>query len=104
MAGDTARFKPGVHYGVIPVDAQTTSKPTLLKAGAEMICLLFGWRARFGADLPVLQMYGPGITGAFALVCELIDLTGSGIKRWSMNDLSVVDCPCLPSARFVLRR
>ena len=31
-------------------------------------------------------------------------LTGSGIKRWSMNDLSVVDRPCLPSATFVLRR
>jgi HK97 family phage prohead protease len=31
-------------------------------------------------------------------------LTGSGIKRWSMNDLSVVDRPCLPSARFRLRR
>jgi len=31
-------------------------------------------------------------------------LTGSGIKRWSTNDLSVVDRPCLPSARFRLRR
>jgi hypothetical protein len=35
--------------------------------------IIFGWRARFVADLPMLQMYGPGITGAFALVCELID-------------------------------
>jgi hypothetical protein len=31
-------------------------------------------------------------------------LTGSGIKRWNMNDLSVVDQPCLPSARFRLCR
>ena len=31
-------------------------------------------------------------------------LTGSGIKRWSMNGLSIVDRPCLPSARFRLRR
>jgi hypothetical protein len=36
-----ATFRPGVHFGVIPVDAQTTSKPTLLKAGAEMVCLLY---------------------------------------------------------------
>ena len=35
--------------------------------------IIFGWRARFSADLPILQMYGPGITGVFALVCELID-------------------------------
>jgi hypothetical protein len=74
-------FKPGVHYGVIPVDAQTTSKPTLLKAGAEMVCLLFGWRARFTADAPILQMYGPGVTGTFALVCELIDRHGQVVGQ-----------------------
>jgi hypothetical protein len=56
-------FKPGLHYGIIPVSGQETSKPTLLKPGAEMFCLLFGWRAGFSADLPILQMYGPGITG-----------------------------------------
>jgi hypothetical protein len=73
-------FKPGVHYGVIPVDAQTTSKPTLLKAGAEMVCLLFGWRARFTADAPILQMCGPGITGTFALVLKLMAAT---VARWT---------------------
>jgi hypothetical protein len=31
-------------------------------------------------------------------------LTGSGIKRWSTGELSIVDRPCLPSATFVLRR
>jgi hypothetical protein len=71
-----ATFKPGLHYGVVPLAGQENSKPTLLKAGAEMVCLLFGWRARFSADLPVLQMYGPGTTGTFALVCELIDRQG----------------------------
>jgi hypothetical protein len=76
-----ATFKPGVHYGVIPVDAQTTSKPTLLKSGAEMVSLLFGWRARFTADLPVLQMYGPGTSGTFALVCELIDRHGQVVAQ-----------------------
>jgi hypothetical protein len=30
-------------------------------------------------------------------------LRGSGIKRWSTNDLSIVDWPCHPSARFRLR-
>jgi hypothetical protein len=30
-------------------------------------------------------------------------LTGSGIKRWSTGELSIVDRPCLPSATFVLR-
>ena len=31
-------------------------------------------------------------------------VTGSGIKRWSTDELSVVDRPCLPSATFELRR
>src|ERR671937_22489 len=74
-------FKPGVHYGVIPVDAQTTSKPTLLKAGAEMICLLFGWRARFTADKETVEMYGPGTTGTFAYVCQLIDRQGQVVGQ-----------------------
>jgi hypothetical protein len=51
-------FKPGLHYGLIPVDGQTSSKPTLLKAGAELIALLFGWRARFTADKDTVEMYG----------------------------------------------
>ena len=46
-----------------------------------MVCLLFGWRARFVADLPILQMYGPGITGTFALVCELIDRQGQVVAQ-----------------------
>jgi hypothetical protein len=76
-----ATFKPGLHFGIIPVNGQETSKPTLLKPGAEMICLLFGWRARFSADLPILQMYGPGITGTFALVCELIVRQGQVVGQ-----------------------
>jgi hypothetical protein len=76
-----ATFKPGLHYGVIPLNTQENSKPTLLKAGAEVVCLLFGWRARFSADLPILQMYGPGTTGAFALVCELIDRQGQVVGQ-----------------------
>src|SRR5207244_7137472 len=42
---------------------------------------LFGWRARFSADLPILQMYGPGISGVFALVCELIDRQGQVVGQ-----------------------
>jgi hypothetical protein len=74
-------FKPGVHYGIIPVAGQENSKPTLLKPGAELIALLFRWRARFTADLPILQMYGPGTTGTFALVCELIDRQGQVVGQ-----------------------
>jgi hypothetical protein len=36
-----ATFKPGLHFGIIPVGEQDSSKPTLLKPGAEMICLLY---------------------------------------------------------------
>jgi hypothetical protein len=42
---------------------------------------MFGWRARFVADLPVLQMYGPGTTGTFALVCELVDRQGQVVGQ-----------------------
>jgi hypothetical protein len=34
-----ATFKPGVHFGIIPVAGQETSKPTLLKPGAEMVTI-----------------------------------------------------------------
>ena len=43
--------------------------------------IIFGWRARFTADLPILQMYGPGITGTFALVCELINRQGQVVGQ-----------------------
>ena len=36
-----ATFRAGLHYGIIPVDGQNNSKPTLLKPGAEIICLLY---------------------------------------------------------------
>jgi hypothetical protein len=32
---------PGLHYGIIPLDGQPPSKPTLLKPGAELIALLY---------------------------------------------------------------
>src|SRR5205085_7423976 len=50
---------PGLHYGIIPLDGQPPSKPTLLKPGAELIALLYGWKFHFVADLDSLQMYGP---------------------------------------------
>jgi hypothetical protein len=76
-----ATFKPGLHYGIIPLAGQENSKPTLLKAGAEMICLLFGWRARFVADKETVEMYGPGTTGTFAYVCQLIDRQGQVVGQ-----------------------
>jgi hypothetical protein len=74
-------FKPGVHYGIIPVDGQNTSKPTLLKAGAELIALLFRWRAHFVADKATVEMYGPGTTGVFAYVCQLINRQGQVVGQ-----------------------
>jgi hypothetical protein len=74
-------FKPGLHYGVIPVDGQTNSKPTLLKAGAELVALLLGWRAHFTADMATVQMYGPGTTGVFAYICQLIDRQGQVVGQ-----------------------
>jgi hypothetical protein len=32
---------PGLHYGIIPLDGQPPSKPTLLKPGAELVALLY---------------------------------------------------------------
>jgi hypothetical protein len=74
-------FKPGLHFGIIPLAGQENSKPTLLKAGAEMICLLFGWRARFSADRDNIEMYGPGTTGTFDYVCQLIDRQGQVVGQ-----------------------
>ena len=76
-----ATFKPGIHFGIIPVGDQEASKPTLLKPGAEMISLLFRWRAQFLADLDTLQMYGPGTTGVFAYICQLIDREGQVVGQ-----------------------
>jgi hypothetical protein len=76
-----ATFKPGLHFGLIPVSEQETSKPTLLKPGAELICLLFRWRAQFLADLETLQMYGPGTTGVFAYICQLLDPQGQVVGQ-----------------------
>ena len=42
-------MKEGEHYGVIP----GTTKPTLLKPGAEKLCLLF----RFGPDYESSETY-----------------------------------------------
>jgi hypothetical protein len=66
-------MRPGIHFGIIPVDGQEPGKPTLLKPGAELVALLYGWRFHFTADLDSLSMYGPGIGGVFAYVCHVID-------------------------------
>jgi hypothetical protein len=44
-------MKPGLHYGIIPIDGQEATKPTFLKPGAELVALLYGWRFHFSADL-----------------------------------------------------
>ena len=66
-------MRPGLHYGIVPVDGHEPSKPTLLKPGAELVADLYGWRFHFSADLETLGMYGPGAAGIFAYVCTVID-------------------------------
>jgi hypothetical protein len=66
-------MKPGIHWGIIPIDGKEPSKPTLFKPGAELLALLYGWRFHFAADLDSLQMYGPMPAGIFAYVCHVID-------------------------------
>ncbi len=56
----------GVHYGKVP----GTDKPTLFKAGAEVLCQLYGLRATFEPDIS----YGDGETAPAVRVvtrCEL---------------------------------
>jgi len=69
-------FKPGLHFGVFPVDGKDASKPSLLKPGCEMLAQLFGWRFHFTADLDSLGMYSPTPTGTFAYRCAVIDSAG----------------------------
>jgi hypothetical protein len=66
-------MRPGLHYGIVPVDGHEARKPTLLKPGAELVALLYGWRFHFSADVDTLQMYGPGAAGIFAYVCTVIN-------------------------------
>src|SRR2546421_8142703 len=72
---------PGLHYGIIPLDGQPPSKPTLLKPGAELVALLYGWKFHFVADLDSLQMYGPAAGGTFAYICYLIDGQGRTVGQ-----------------------
>lgn len=70
-------MKPGVHFGIIPgYDGKPASKPTLLKAGAELIAILLGLNASFSPDTATIAMYGPATSGVFAYVCVLRDRTG----------------------------
>jgi hypothetical protein len=42
---------------------------------------MFRWRAQFLADLETLQMYGPGTTGVFAYICQLLDRDGQVVGQ-----------------------
>src|SRR5579859_1548008 len=72
---------PGLHYGMIPINGQEASKPTLLKPGAEIVALLFGWRFHFAADLDSLGMYAPTTMGIFAYVCTVLDGEGKTVGQ-----------------------
>lgn len=64
----------GVDFGTIMVKGKAT-KPTLFKPGAEKVCALYGWTARFARDQPTYEMFGspPGLV---CYVCRLIDASG----------------------------
>lgn len=72
---------PGLHYGMIPINGHEASKPTLLKPGAEIVALLFGWRFHFAADIESLGMYSPGTMGIFAYVCTVLDSKGKTVGQ-----------------------
>jgi len=74
-------MKPGIHWGIIPIDGKDPSKPTLFKPGAELVALLYGWRFHFQADLDSLQMYGPSSAGTFAYSCHVIDKQGKSVGQ-----------------------
>jgi hypothetical protein len=74
-------MKPGIHWGIIPIDGKDPSKPTLFKPGAELVALLYGWRFHFAADLDSLQMYGPMPAGTFAYICHVIDQNGRTVGQ-----------------------
>lgn len=74
-------MQPGLHYGIISIDGKEPTKPTLLKPGAELVALVFGWRFAFDADLESLQMYGPGLAGVFAYICLVIDRHGRPVGQ-----------------------
>lgn len=69
-----SQFVPGVDFGTIIVKGKAT-KPTLFKPGAEKVCALYGWTARFARDRPTYEMFGspPGLV---CYVCRLIDQAG----------------------------
>jgi hypothetical protein len=60
-------FREGIDYGVIP----GTNKPTLLKPGAERICTLFGWTARFTIDEKIVTWDGPEPMAYYQVTCSL---------------------------------
>ncbi len=74
-------MKPGIHWGIIPIDGKDPSKPTLFKPGAELVALLYRWRFHFVADLDSLQMYAPMPAGTFAYVCHVIDRHGNTVGQ-----------------------
>lgn len=69
-------MKPGVHYGTIP----GTEKPTLFKAGAETLCLLF----RLAPEYEIVKAIETADEIAFTVRCNLVHIPtgiryGSGI-------------------------
>jgi hypothetical protein len=66
-------LRPGIHYGVFPVDGQEIPRPTLRKPGADLVALPYNWRFHFTANLDSLTMNGPVGIGVFAYVCHVID-------------------------------
>lgn len=74
-----ANMEKGKDYGSITVKGKNggefTSKPSLLKPGAEKFCSLFKVRPTFRKDTDTWEMLGntPGIV---AYVCELVDGRG----------------------------
>ncbi len=74
------QFREGVHYGVPPGcdprnadSARWINRPSLYKAGAEMLCSLLMMQARWEVDIEAWKQLGSK-PEKFVLRCELVNL------------------------------
>lgn len=79
-----SKMETGVHFGVPPgceppknVDPkQWKSKPSLYKAGAELVVDLMGVEPKYSADEMVITQLGEKAAGVICIKCELFDQAG----------------------------
>lgn len=73
MQGPTKEAPEGVHYGIIP----GTKKPTLLKAGAEKLSLLFRLRPLIESGKDIVQTDLGGGHREITVYCHIVNNNGT---------------------------